>query len=164
MIPFPAERFARLAVPESAVASRSSLGFFDRCTVSPVAVSSAGRARSKTLTPRDTRVRASRLESFPRQEKTGSRRCVIPFPAERFAQFAVPESAFASRCSLGFFDRCTVFPFAVSSTGRARSKRSRRVERASRLESFPRQEKTGSRRCVSLFSGGGQEIRTLAPR
>ncbi|WP_316608553.1 hypothetical protein [uncultured Ruminococcus sp.] len=31
--------------------------------------------------------------------------------------------------------------------------------RGSRLESFPRQEKTGSRRCVSLFSGGGQEIR-----
>ena len=29
---------------------------------------------------------------------------------KRFAQFAVPESAFASRCSLGFFDRCTVFP------------------------------------------------------
>ena len=32
-------------------------------------------------------------------------------------------------------------------------------DRGSRLESFPRQEKTGSRRCVSLFSGGGQEIR-----
>ena len=83
---------------------------------------------------------------------------------KRFAQFAVPESAFASRCSLGFFDRCTSSSFAeldrrirlvrlysyrnssspqkagfsgtpytlaVSSAGRARSKRSRRGTRHS---------------------------------
>lgn len=38
-------------------------------------------------------------------------------------------SRISLRYTLGFFDRCTVFPFAVSSAGRARSKRSRRGTR-----------------------------------
>ena len=50
---------------------------------------------------------------------------------KRFAQFAVPESPFASRCSLGFFDRCTSSTLAVSSTGGARRTSSRRETRRS---------------------------------
>lgn len=50
---------------------------------------------------------------------------------KRFAKFAVPESAFASRCSLGFFDRCTAIAFTVSSTGCVQRWRSRRVTHVS---------------------------------
>jgi len=38
------KRFTQLAVPESASASHWSLGFFDRCAVIALAVSSTGRA------------------------------------------------------------------------------------------------------------------------
>ena len=37
--------------------------------------------------------------------------CVQTAEDKRFAQLAVPESALASRCSLGFFDRCTSSSF-----------------------------------------------------
>ena len=37
--------------------------------------------------------------------------CVQAAEDKRFAQLAVPESALASRCSLGFFDRCTSSSF-----------------------------------------------------
>ena len=50
---------------------------------------------------------------------------------KRFAQLAVPVSAFASRCSLGFFDRCASTALAVSSAGRARRLSSRRGTRLS---------------------------------
>ena len=52
---------------------------------------------------------------------------------KRFAQFAVPESAFASRCSLGFFDRCTVFP-SLYRPQDALGQNAHAAERATRLE------------------------------
>ena len=73
----------------------------------------------------------------------------------------------SQRYLLGFFDRCTVLSLVLSSAGRTRSKRSRRETRvyaALDVRIPALHKKKVSRGSVRPFSGGGQEIRTLAPR
>ena len=78
---------------------------------------------------------------------------------KRFAQFAVPESAFASRCSLGFFDRCTVFP-SLYRPQDALGQNAHAAERGSRLKHpTPAIVKAHTQTRVWAFTGGGQEIR-----
>ncbi|WP_316637137.1 hypothetical protein [uncultured Ruminococcus sp.] len=78
---------------------------------------------------------------------------------KRFAQFAVPESALASRCSLGFFDRCTVFlsllrpPDALGQNAHA----AQNAPLGSNLHVFQKQQPIRKR--VWAVAGGGQEIR-----
>ncbi|MBK6087416.1 hypothetical protein JKK62_01920 [Ruminococcus sp. M6(2020)] len=126
-----------------------------------------------------TRVRIFfRKEKVPKTAKKSHFRDLQGLAEDkRFAQFAVPESAVASRCLLGFFDPFTSsslaeldrrirlvrlysyrnssspqkagfsgtpYSVAVSSAGRARSKRSRRAKRGSRLESIPTAQEKGT--------------------
>ena len=81
---------------------------------------------------------------------------------KRFTQFAVPESAFAIRSASS-----TAAPLLLSlyRPPDALGSNAHAAERVARLESSSLlQKKKIRRKSVRPFSGGGQEIRTLAPR